>query len=131
MYDHQIHSNHLNGFTFVEILLIIMIIGVLTLFIAPVFINLSIQAGDTTVKSVADSLSAASMANYQLSRSGSAHAVLVDNCQDVAQTLPATQALSHDYTIDDQSITTAVAICTVRHTQTSASAHFIGHKTTN
>jgi type II secretory pathway pseudopilin PulG len=116
------------GFTLVELILIIILAGIIISVIAVRFVHLRSQIEYNTVKAIAESLSAASVANYQMSRTDPTKAVVVQNCQDVENTLPASQPLPSGYEILPQPMSEEWTICELRHIETSVTEQFVGHR---
>jgi len=121
----MIYKKLYNGVTLIELALVIVIVGILVAIAAPQFIDLSDEAAESGVKGVASTLTASSATNYGVRKANSSQGEPIDNCQDVANTLPGGN-LPSGYSIQSQQINPdEEATCTVTHTQTGRSANFV------
>lgn len=88
---------HLQGFTLIELVIVIAIIGILSAVAIPKFINLSSNAQTAATNAVAGALGAANASNYAARKLSTSLGVAVANCTDVASALQG--GLPSGYTI--------------------------------
>ncbi len=75
------------GFTLIELVMVIVILGILAAVAIPKFIDLKGDAAQAAVDGVAGSLSSAAAVNYAARSAKSTNGVGVANCTDVSGTL--------------------------------------------
>ena len=108
---------HIQGFTLIELVIVIAIIGILSAVAIPKFINLSSNAQTAATSAVAGALGAANASNYAARKLSSSLGVAVANCTDVANALQG--GLPSGYTITSAA---AAADTTVTCTLTGPSS---------
>lgn len=102
-----------NGFTLIELVIVIAIIGILSAVAIPKYINLTSNAQINATNAVAGSLSAANGVNYSARKISTALGVAVANCTNLAAALHS-GALPTGYTITSAAVAVdATVTCTV------------------
>ena len=103
------------GFTLVELVIVIVLVGILSVVAVPKFLTLREDAGRAAAQGVAGGLASASAIDYAKSLVDSTHKVAT-KCSDVESLL--TGGLPSTFTSD----TTAGPSCKVTHTDTKETA---------
>ena len=112
------------GFTLIELVMVIVIIGILAAIAIPKFVDLSGEANQAAVSGVAGALSSAAAINYAARKAGNSNGVALANCAGASAFLQG-GALPAGYVITAAAIAAnATAACTLTHTASGKTATF-------
>jgi MSHA pilin protein MshA len=107
-------KNNVQGFTLIELVIVIIILGILSAFAIPRFIDLSADANTAATNGVAGALSSANGVNYAARKANASLGVAVSNCTNVASALQSGTLPSASYTITSAAVSVnATVSCTL------------------
>jgi MSHA pilin protein MshA len=117
-------DNTQSGFTLIELVMVIVILGVLASLAIPKFVDLSSDAKNAAAAGVAGALASAAATNYAARSANSTKGTSIGNCQHVTSALVSVPSV----TISSTTVATtgATVLCTITHQGVTANFTAIG-----
>jgi prepilin-type N-terminal cleavage/methylation domain-containing protein len=115
--------NKQSGFTLIELVMVIVILGVLAAVAMPKFVDLKGDAQASALQGVVGAMNSAMSINYAARSANSSKGAAVADCTDIATILQG--GIPTGYTVASATVTAgSTASCTVTQTASSATATF-------
>ena len=112
-----------HGFTIVELIVVLVLIGILAVFAVPRFIDLSSSGKQSATNGVAASLTATSSANYAKRLANSSAGSAVSNCTDVGPLIAG--GLPAGYSITATAVSNGARVTCTLNGPASTTANFV------